>query len=197
MRSQSGFASRSYIAAVIVNGLLCTTIGALLGGLRGGQLGLVAGILLAMLPTIVRVSTAWLAQPGGLPRLIAREIGAVAIGAAAAIADALARIFGPLVRLLQVPALMLRFATIVVSGIATAILGAVGRALATPLGLANLAALAVIAVNLTSFEFATPVAFVGLGLLLLVLFVSEGEAADAVGQPDRRTEDKTTQGEHS
>lgn len=198
MTSQIGLAVRSQIASVTVNGFLCTIIGALLGGLRGSQLGLAAGIALAVLPAIVRLSAAWLTRPDGLARLIAREVGAVAVGGAVAIASVLARLFGPVVRLLQGPVLLLRFATFIVAGAVVATLDAAGRAFATPLGLANAGALAVIAVNFSGFEYAAPVAFVGLGMLILVLFVSEGEAAeDAIDQPDHRTGNKATQGGRS
>jgi hypothetical protein len=55
-------------------------------------------------------------------------------------------------------------------------LAAIGRIVGTPLGLANIAALAVIAVNVAGLEFAGPIAFLGLGMLILVLMVSESEA---------------------
>ena len=57
------------------------------------------------------------------------------------------------------------------------------RLIATPLGLANLAALGVIAVNLADLDFAAPIAFLGLGLLILVLLVSENEAAQEAEEP--------------
>ncbi len=185
MKSRPWKAGSSLVASAAINGLLCTVLGVLLGGLRGGQLGLAAGVVLAVLPIVARISAAWLARPDGLPRLVAREIGAVVIRTAAAIAEALARLFGPVARLLQGPVLLLRFVAFVLAGHMAAILGAAGRTLATPLGLANLGALAVIAVNLAGVEFATPAVLIGLVLLILVLLVSENEAAGQDATPTR------------
>ena len=98
-------------------------------------------------------------------------------------ASALARLFGPVARLLQGPVLLLRFTALIVAGLASALLAAAGRALATPLGFANLCALGVIVLNIAGFEYAAPVAFVGLILLILTLLVSENEAAGQIPSP--------------
>lgn len=183
MRSLPQLLKSTILVSAAINGALCIVIGTLLGGLRGGQLGLVVGILLAVLPAAVRASTTWLARPGGMPRLIMHEVGAVAVRSGATVSSALGKLIGPVVRLMQVPFLMLRFAAFVVSGIAKASVDAVGRTLATPLGLANIGALLVIAINLLGFDFATLSTFVGFGLLVLVLLVSndEGETEDNTG----------------
>ena len=185
MKLQGGRAGRLIIVPVAVNATLCAALGVLLGGLRGAQLGLAVGIVLAVLPTIARASAAWLTEPGGLPRLIARETGNAVVRGAAAIVAALARLLGPLADLLQGPILVLRFAAFVVRGSIAALLEAAGRALATPLGLANLGALAVIAVSLAGFEYATPVLFIGLILLILTLLVSENEASSQESSPNQ------------
>ena len=49
----------------------------------------------------------------------------------------------------------------------------------TPLGLANLAALGVIAANLANVEFATPITLLGLGAMILVLLVDLSETQNA------------------
>ena len=183
MQSQKGFYGRSFVVSVGINAILCAAIGALLGGLPGGQLGLATGIALAVLPFIVRASAARLARPHALPRLLAREVAAVAVRIGTAVASALARLFGPVARLLQGPVLLLRFTALIVTGLASALFAAAGRALATPLGFANLCALGVIVLNIAGFEYAAPVAFVGLILLILTLLVSENEAAGQIPSP--------------
>ena len=185
MQSQKGFYGRSFVVSVGINAILCAAIGALLGGLQGGQLGLATGIALAVLPFIVRASAARLARQDALPRLIAREVAAVAIRIGAAVTSALARLFGPVARLLQGPVLLLRFTALIVTGLASALFAAAGRALATPLGFANLCALGVIVLNIAGFEYAAPVAFVGLILLILTLLVSENEAAGQIPSPNQ------------
>ena len=57
-------------------------------------------------------------------------------------------------------------------------LGFLWQLLATPLGVANIAALAVILTNRASLEFAAPFVFLALGMLLRILLVSESEAHD-------------------
>lgn len=183
MKSQKGFYGRSFVVSVGINAVLCAAIGAVLGGLPGGQLGLAMGIALAVLPTIVRALAARLARPDALPRLIAREVAAVAIRIGSAVASALARLFGPVARLLQGPLLLGRFTALIVAGLVSALLAAAGRVLGTPLGFANLCALGVIVLNIAGFEYAAPVAFVGLVLLILTLLVSENEAAGQLPSP--------------
>ena len=58
------------------------------------------------------------------------------------------------------------------------LLGFLSQLLATPLVVTNIAALAVILTNLANLEFAAPFAFLALGMLLLILLVSESEAHD-------------------
>ncbi len=146
-------------------------------------MGLVAGILIAVLPVLLRRGVRWLAEPGGLPRLVAGEIGAAIVRVAAMLLEASAGPFRWLGALLRGPALLARFVGEVATGVAAAQARAAMRLIATPLGLANLAALGVIAVNLADLDFAAPIAFLGLGLLILVLLVSENEAAQEAEEP--------------
>lgn len=171
--------SLSLAAAAAVNAALCIALGALLWGLPGAQAGLVVGIVLAVSPTAVSAALRWLARPDTVLRLFAAAIGAAIVRAGSAIVARTGALLAPIGEALRLPVLLVRFVAIVAAAAAGAALSAVGRVLATPLGLANLAAVAVIAVNLAGFEFATPVAFLGLGLLILVLLVDRNEAGSA------------------
>ena len=169
----------SLAAAATVNGALSVALGALLWGLPGAQAGLVVGIVLAVMPTAVRTALRWMARPDNILRLLGTALAAATIRGASRIVDRLGALLAPIGEALRLPVLLVRFVGIVAVAAAGAALSAVGRVLATPLGLANLAALAVIAVNLAGFEFATPVTILGLGLLILVLLVDRNEATDA------------------
>lgn len=182
MRLLDWFTEFPLVLAVFVNGLLGAILGGLLAGLRGAKGGMVAGMLLALLPFAVRGTATWLARPDGVPRLVGREIGAVAIRGGAAIVEALRGPFGALARSLQRPVLVLRFAAFFMAGTIARAFGAAGQVLTTPLGLANLVALAVIAANLAGLEFATLGVFLGFALLLLVLAVDEYEIEDGASR---------------
>jgi len=105
------------------------------------------------------------------------------VRAAAMLLDAVERPLRWLASRLRGPALLARFVGGVAAEDAAVPVRAVMRSSATPLGLANLAALGVIAVNLAALDFAAPIAFLGLGLLILVLQASESEAAYDAGKP--------------
>ena len=179
----------SLAAAAAVNGALSVALGALLWGLPGAQAGLVVGIVLAAMPTAVRAALRWLARPDNILRLVGAAAATAIVRVASRIVDRVGALLAPVGEILRLPVLLVRFVGIVASAAAGAALSAVGRVLATPLGLANLAALAVIAVNLAGFEFATPVTILGLGLLILVLLVDRNEASGAAevsGEGERK-----------
>lgn len=161
---------------IAINTGFCILIGFLIGGLRGAQIGVLAGIGLGVLPSALRIAGRRLSDPHGLPRLFARAIGVAAITAGAAVMRVLGGITGPIAALLRWPLLLAHFVAETAAGVLGQVLAAVGRIVGTPLGLANMAALAVIAVNVAGLEFAGPIAFLGLGMLILVLLVSESEA---------------------
>lgn len=161
---------------VAINIGFCILIGFLAGGLRGAQIGVLVGIGLGVLPSALRTAGRLLADPHGLPRLAGQAIATAAIAAGAASMRLLGGITMPIAALLRWPMLLMRFAVEITAGVLRQVLGAIGRIIGTPLGLANMAALAVIAVNVAGLEFAGPIAFLGLGMLILVLLVSESEA---------------------
>lgn len=166
----------AFATAVAINTGFCILIGFLVGGLRGAQIGVLAGIGLGVLPAALRIAGRRLADPHGLPRLAGRAIAAAAITAGAAVVRALSGITGPIAALLRWPLLLVNFTVEIAAGVLGRILAAIGRIVGTPLGIANVAALAVIAANIAGLEYAGAVAFLGLGMLILVLFVSESEA---------------------
>ena len=162
--------------AIAINTGFCILIGFLTGGLRGAQIGVLVGIGLGVLPVAVRTAGHLLADRHGLPRLVGRSIATAAIAAGTAAVRVVGSVTGPIAYLLRWPVLLVRFAVEVAAGVLGQVLAAIGRVVGTPLGLANIAALGVIAVNVAGLEFAGPIAFLGLGMLILVLMVSESEA---------------------
>lgn len=162
--------------AVAINTGFCILIGFLTGGLRGAQIGVLVGIGLGVLPAAVRAAGRRLADRHGLPRVVGRAIATAAVAGGAAAVRVLGGISGPVAALLRWPLLLVRLVVEIAAGLLGQVLAAIGRIVGTPLGLANVAALAVIAVNVAGLEFAGPIAFLGLGMLILVLMVSESEA---------------------
>lgn len=183
--SMPRFSDRSLLVALAVNALLAASAGAMVGGLAGAQLGLAGGLVVTVLPRIARVVTARLARPDGLPRNIGREIAGVALAAgmaAIAVGDVVVR---PLRRLLRLPALALAIAVDIAARLARETLSAVGRIVSTPLGIANLAAFAVIVAAVAGVGLASSVTLVALVLLVLVLLVDQSERRDAAENPSR------------
>ena len=143
---------RSLIAGfrgILINALLCLAIGALVGGLPGGQIGLVVGICLSLLPGALRRLSSLLDRPTGMVRFLAREAAALCLRIAANIVAALVGVFSPLATAMRGPLLLGRFVGSLVAGLIGAALSRIGPLLATPLGLANVAALEHRAINLT------------------------------------------------
>lgn len=171
-------AERAFITSCVVNGCLAAALGGLLAGLAGAQSGLIGGLLLTLLPLSARKAWAWLGRPAGLPRFLIAQAGASAVAVAQTIATVVASVLRPLVSLLQGPKLVARSIIDSVTRALADLLGRLWRLLATPLGMANVAALGVIAANIANLDFAGPVTFLGFGILLLVLLVSQSEARD-------------------
>ncbi len=186
MSSFDRYRGAAFAIAVAINTGFCILIGFLAGGLRGAQIGVVVGVGLGVLPGIVRTARHLLADPHGLPRLLGHAIAAAAITVGTAAVRVLGGITAPVAAVLRWPILLARLAVETAAGLLGQALAAIGRIVGTPLGLANLAALAVIAVNVAGLEFATPIAFLGLGLLILVLMVSESEAELEGQDPSRK-----------
>ena len=166
----------TFAIAIAINTGFCILIGFLTGGLRGAQIGVLVGIGLGVLPAAVRAAGRLLADRHGLPRLVGRAIATAALTAGTAAVRVVGSVTGPIAALLRWPVLLVRFAVEIAAGVLGQVLAAIGRVIGTPLGLANIAALGVIAVNVAGLEFAGPIAFLGLGMLILVLLVSESEA---------------------
>lgn len=157
-------------------GVLGAALGALIdGGPAGVQAGLPAGLVLAFVPLIVGRIAAALARPDGLPRFLARQIATALVAAAQRLLDRLQRWLGPPLAVLGLLLLPLRFAAELLAGLAGAALARLGRLLATPLGMANLAGLAILVGDIAGvpvFSLAVPL---GLLALVLTLLVSESE----------------------
>ncbi|MCW5734959.1 MAG: hypothetical protein KIS73_12580 [Enhydrobacter sp.] len=164
---------------VLINAILCAALGALAGGLTGAQIGLVLGICLSVLPGLVRLLARLLNKPKGMVRFLAHEVAEAILRVAGVLVDRLDAYLSPVAAALRGVVLVGRLIADLVAGLLGPPLARIGSAMATPLGLANLAALAVIAANLAGLDFAAPVAFLGLGMLVLVLIVSEHEARTA------------------
>lgn len=169
---------RALATALAVNGLLGAAVGALAAGMTGTQLGLAAGLVLTVLPRTARAVTAWLSRPQGLARYLLREIGRAAVFAGVAMLAAGQAVLGPIRRALRVPTLVAGFGADVAARLSRDVVSGVGRVVFTPLGLANVAALAVIATAIAGLGLPAPVAFVALVLLLLALLVDESENRD-------------------
>ena len=176
MSSLDRYRGAAFGITVAINTGLCILIGFLVGGLRGAQIGVLLGIGLGVLPSALRIAGRRLADPHGLPRLVGRAIAAAAITAGAAVVGVMGGVTTLIAALLRWPLLLVRFTVEIAAGVLGQLLAAIGRIVGTPLGLANIAALVVIAVNVAGLDFAGPIAFLGLGMLILVLMVSESEA---------------------
>ena len=176
MSSLDRYRGAAFGIAVAINTGFCILIGFLAGGLRGAQIGVLVGIGLGVLPAALRAAGRRLADRHGLPRLVGRSIATAALTAGAAAVRVVGSVTGPIAALLRWPLLLVRFAVEIAVGVLGQGLAAIGRVVGTPLGLANIAALGVIAVNVAGLEFAGPIAFLGVGMLILVLLVSESEA---------------------
>lgn len=177
---------RALILACAVNGILGAATGVLAAGVDGAKVGLIAGLVLAVLPVTARNVSAWLGRPDGLARFLAAHAAATAVAAAQTITGLLGSMIGPIARSMQVPALVVRFAADVIAHAVAIALGGFRRIVATPLGLANIAALGVVVANIANLEFAAPVTCLGLGMLLLVLLVSESERRDEEAREKQR-----------
>jgi hypothetical protein len=173
----SGSTERAFVVGCGVNGGLGAALGGLMSGLPGVQLGLVAGLLIAILPMASRGAWRRLVRPRGLPRFLATRVAAQSIAAGRAVAAAIGSLTGPIARLMWPPALIAGFLADLAANAVAGLLGRLWRLVATPLGLANIAAAAVVGANLAGMDSAAPAGFLALGMLLLVLIVSENEAA--------------------
>lgn len=173
-----GSLERALIVGSVVNGGLGAALGALIAGLRGAQVGLISGLLLAVFPVAMRAVWRWVGRPGGLLRFILAETGAMAVTAAILVARLVETVIGPVIGWSKGPAIVVHRAASGLAKASSALLGGLWRIVATPLGAANLAALGVVIANLANLDFAAPVAFLALGMLLLILLVSESEARD-------------------
>lgn len=167
--------TRRWIVEVAVNAFLAGAIGALLGGLKGAQIGWIGGLALAALPLVTTAARSYFASPGSLPRFLARQLADVAVGAASSLAIGIGRLLSPLSAVLRLPMLLARIVASMLEAAAASLLARLFRLIATPLGLANVGALAIIAADRAGIEFASMAVVVGLLALILVLVVSVSE----------------------
>ena len=171
--------TRRWIAEVAVNAFLAGAIGALLGGFRGAQIGWIGGVVLSTLPFIMTAVRSYFGSPGSLPRFFARQVANAAIGAASALAIGIGRLLSPLSIVLRLPILLVLTVASFLEAAAAGLLARSFRLIATPLGLANVGSLAIIAADLAGFEFASLAVVVGLLSSILVLVVSVSETRTA------------------
>jgi len=145
------------------------------GSLTGAQAGLAAGLALPFLPLVASRAMAALRRPDGLPRFVARQIAAGVVTAAARLLRWLEQRLKPLATAIDLALLLPRFLSELVVGLVGAALSRLGRLLASPLGIANLAGLAILigdAAGVPVFSLAAPL---GLIALVLTLMVDENE----------------------
>lgn len=172
-------ATGAFGVAAAANITLCLAIGGLADGTRGLKIGVLVGVILAVLPVFIRAFLGWWARPGGVIRFVGSQIAASVLVVARRFFDALGAVLGPVAWALQMPVLLFRMVGTIVAGGFAAAASAIFTRLFTPLGLANLAALGVIAINTAGVEFATPITILGFGLMLLVLMVDLSETLTA------------------
>ncbi|MGE0424591.1 MAG: hypothetical protein AB7O88_20195 [Reyranellaceae bacterium] len=169
----------SFVIGHTVNSVLCAAIGALLGGVRGGLIGVAAGMVLTVLPPASRFASHWLGVIArgfivvtGLP--IALAMLAIARGA-----NRLAARLEPACdALAPVAAGVGRSARAMRATAARIVSGGIGL-LVTPLGLANLAAAVVLVLDVAGVGFATIASVAGFVILVLMLLVDDDERRHA------------------
>lgn len=166
----------TFVLKASLNSALCAAIGALLDGHpRGASIGVGAGIALTVLPSASRVAGRWL---GLLARGFVVVVGIPTALSMLVIAQAARWMYARLApagrALAPVAADIGRSVRALRTTVRRVARGA-GRQLATPLGLANIGALAVIALDLSGIEFAPVATTAGFIVLSLVLVVDDRE----------------------
>jgi len=183
MTSSNPLSPLPSIPSVLVIAVLAGTIGLLSGGLRGLQAGWVAGLMLPFVPFCTTRTWTWLTQPEGLPRLIGREVAASIVRVSSSTADRIGDAVSPLAdaatKAFQPPALVVRLGVAILAGSLGSLVSGLFRRIATPLGLANLGALAIIVGDFAGLSVASLACFGGLPALILVLLVNESEERSA------------------
>lgn len=165
----------SFVIGHTVNSALCATIGALVGGVRGGLIGVAAGMVLTVLPPASRLASHWL---GVIARGFIVVVGlpiALAMLAVARGAHWLTARLSPALDVLAPAIAGIGRSALAVRATAARTVSGAGRLLATPLGLANLAAAAVLVLDFTGIGFATIASIAGFVILVLMLLVDEDE----------------------
>ncbi len=121
----------------------------------------------------------WATQPDGVARLLAKEVAAAVVRAALAAGNGLSKMLAPpaaiIASILQLPILIVAFLASVLVALAADALAKLLGAIATPLGVANTGAVAIIVADTRGSEMAAFACFIGLVVLILVLLVSEFE----------------------
>jgi hypothetical protein len=159
--------------------LLGGALGTFLVGLHGLELGSVGGVVLSVAPFGATRIWQWLSRRNGLPRFIGREIAAMVARAALSVAIRLIAPLEPIAntlrKMLRPPVLVISFLLDVLTAFGVNFLSRLLQQIFTPLGLANLAALTLIAINAAGLEIGALACFFGLIAMILVLIVSESE----------------------
>ena len=169
--------------AMMTLALLASALGAAISGtLKGLQAGLLCGLALSLAPYLLERLLTFLARPEGLPRFLARQIADAVLGLASSIGAALSRVTRPVADVARGPILLITLA----AGLLVVVLGACLRALVrpfgAPLGIANLAAAAILAGDVAGLPAASVAVFAGLPAMILMLLVHISET-EMVDQP--------------
>ena len=167
-------AERAIIVAVVVNAIFGAAIGGLAAGVRGAQIGWIAGMVVGLLPLAVRAA-AWVVRPEGLVRMVAHELAKAVIAGSNCLAGVIGTWTRPVVRALCAPAFVAGFLSHAAFALALQALGRLARFFATPLAIANAAAIFVIVADFARMEFSSIALFASLPALILVLLVTQSE----------------------
>ena len=175
----------SFIIKASVNSALCAPIGGLLdGGPLGAGIGVAAGLALSAAPAASRIAARWLdLLMRGFIVVVGLPVGLAMLATARATVWLFARLspirdtLAPFVALGGGAARAMASAT-------TRALAHAGQLLATPLGMANAAAAALIGLELAGAKLSPMFTIMGFGMLILVLLVHEHEQA-GISEPDK------------
>ncbi|HTR87096.1 MAG TPA: hypothetical protein VMI56_21620 [Reyranella sp.] len=155
--------------------VLSGAVGGLYRGFQGGLWGVIAGIALSVVPTVVRRGIGWTARPGGVVGLLAGQTARAAIAGGQKIVDALGGPTRAIGSFLRRPLFVARFLGYAAANVITDRLAAMARSVATLLGVANLCAVIVLVADLAGVKAAAIAVFAGLPMMIVVLLVSLSE----------------------
>jgi len=115
-----------------------------------------------------------------MPQFLTREVVTIALAMGSSVVERFTRMTRPVAKAARGPLLLAKLAVAMLAVVAGGCLRALARPFATPLGVANLAAVAVLAGDLAGMPAASLAVLAGLPAMILMLLVnvSETEMAD-------------------